>query len=122
MSMPHTFDPDETVEINLRLQSTSRIRGTVFLPDGVTPVGENVVLNYKSEEFKVFCTENKFGDETCINIPQGIQSVNTAISASVSDMSQIAGEVAANVNTAVSTLQFQDVASQLLGHTRPRRW
>ncbi|HEX4915743.1 MAG TPA: hypothetical protein VFV51_17415, partial [Vicinamibacterales bacterium] len=74
-------EPDESVEINLRLQSTSRIRGTVFLPDGVTPVGENVVLQYKSEEFKVFCTENKFGEETCISIPQGIQSVNAVTDA-----------------------------------------
>jgi methyl-accepting chemotaxis protein len=50
----------------------------------------------------------------------GIQTVNASIAAGVKDMSQIAGEVAVNVNRAVSTLQFQDVASQLVGHTRKR--
>jgi methyl-accepting chemotaxis protein len=50
----------------------------------------------------------------------GIQTVNASIAAGVKDMSQIAGEVSVNVNRAVSTLQFQDVASQLVGHTRKR--
>jgi methyl-accepting chemotaxis protein len=50
----------------------------------------------------------------------GIQTVNASIAAGVKDMSQIAGEVAVNVGKAVSTLQFQDVASQLVGHTRKR--
>ena len=68
--------PNETVEVNLRLKPTSQIKGIVYQPDGVTPVGANVVINYKSEEFKVFCSENKFGEETCVTIPQGIQSVN----------------------------------------------
>ncbi len=50
----------------------------------------------------------------------GIQTVNAAMASSAQDMSQIAGEVTVNVNTAVSTLQFQDMASQLLGHTKKR--
>lgn len=50
----------------------------------------------------------------------GIQSINAAMSASARDMSSIAAEVAGNANLAVSTLQFQDMAAQLLGHTRQR--
>ena len=51
---------------------------------------------------------------------RGIQEVNAAIAGSIKDMSQIAGEVDENVRVAVNTLQFQDVASQLLGHTKKR--
>jgi methyl-accepting chemotaxis protein len=51
---------------------------------------------------------------------RGIQDVNAAIAGSIKDMSQIATEVDENVRVAVGTLQFQDVASQLVGHTRKR--
>ena len=68
--------PDETVDLNLRLQATSEIAGVVYKPDGVSPVGENVVITYKSEAFKVICSEDQFGEETCVPVPQGIQSMN----------------------------------------------
>ena len=68
-----TMAAGATATLNLRLQPTSQITGTVFQPDGVTPVGENVIVKYKSEAFKVFCSENEFGDTECQTIPQGIQ-------------------------------------------------
>ena len=67
---------NETVELNLRLKPTSQVGGIVYQPDGVTPAGANVVVNFKSEAFKVICATDGFGLETCTNIPQGIQSVN----------------------------------------------
>lgn len=58
-----------TVDVALRLQPTSRIQGTLFMPDGVTPVGRDFVVTYKSEEFRLICD----GSGECASIPQGIQ-------------------------------------------------
>ncbi|MEQ1871699.1 MAG: Ig-like domain-containing protein, partial [Vicinamibacterales bacterium] len=63
----------QTVEVNLRLQPTGKITGTVFEPDGVTPVGAGVLVKFRSEEFKTICSENAVGDVKCVRIPQGIQ-------------------------------------------------
>ena len=63
-----------TVQADIRLQPTSRITGQVFLPDGVTPAGSNIVVSYRSDEFATFCTENQATGETeCVAIPQGVQ-------------------------------------------------
>ena len=97
-------------------QFSQQIRGEMESVHRAIQDAESIIDNMAEREVK-FALEAKTQAETTL---RGIQSVNTAISASVSDMSLIAGEVAANVNTAVSTLQFQDVTSQLLGHTRKR--
>ena len=63
-----------TVQMDIRLQPTSRITGQVFQPDGVTPAGADVVVSYKSDEFATFCSENQGTGETeCVSIPQGVQ-------------------------------------------------
>jgi hypothetical protein len=63
-----------TVPMDIRLQPTSTVSGQVFLPDGVTPAAADIVVKYKSDEFKSFCSENEATGETeCITIPQGIQ-------------------------------------------------
>jgi hypothetical protein len=72
---------NQSVELNLRLQATSQISGIVYKPDGVSPVGENVVINYKSEAFKVICSDNAIGEQECVTIPQGIQSLNAVTDA-----------------------------------------
>ena len=69
------------MDVELRLQATSKIQGTVFQPDGVTPVGPNVQVHYKSSAFKQVCATSGnliVGDitieaGTCRDIPQGIQ-------------------------------------------------
>ena len=58
-----------TVDVTLRLQSTSQIAGVVYQPDGVTPVGADVIVSYKSDAVKVICSRRM----TCTTIPQGIQ-------------------------------------------------
>jgi len=66
--------PNASVEVNLLLQPTSQIRGVVLQPNGVQPVGQNVIVRYKSDAFKVICTTSSTtGEETCDSIPQGIQ-------------------------------------------------
>jgi hypothetical protein len=57
--------PGETVNVDLRLQPTSRITGTVYEPDGVTPVtGRQVSLKFKSNAVVVFCTDDAATGET----------------------------------------------------------
>lgn len=69
-----------TVQMDVRLQPTSTIGGRVFLPDGVTPAGANLIVKYHSDAFKTVCTET--GDETeCTTIPQGIQEETTVTDA-----------------------------------------
>ena len=70
-----------TVRVDLRLQATSQIAGTVLQADGVTPVGANVLVRYTSKAFKVVCAQSssvRVGGLTidpgsCQDVPQGIQ-------------------------------------------------
>ena len=69
-----------TVQMDIRLQPTSTIGGRVFLPDGVTPAGANVIVKYNSDSFKTVCTGT--GDDAdCTTIPQGIQEETTVTDA-----------------------------------------
>jgi hypothetical protein len=73
--------PGASVRVDLRLQATSRIQGTVLQPDGVTPVAANVIVRYTSKAFKVVCARSgdvRVGSITieagsCQDVPQGIQ-------------------------------------------------
>ncbi len=49
-----------------------------------------------------------------------VQKVNEAMSAGVTQLGSIALEVEGNVHNAVTALQFQDMTTQLVGHTRMR--
>ncbi|MGE5243771.1 MAG: carboxypeptidase regulatory-like domain-containing protein [Betaproteobacteria bacterium] len=69
--------PGAAVQMNLRLQGTSRISGTVFQPDGVTPAGANVVIGYHSDAFKTICDDAG----ACTTIPQGVQEENVVTDA-----------------------------------------
>jgi protocatechuate 3,4-dioxygenase beta subunit len=64
--------PGQTVNVELRLQATSQIRGAVTNPDG-TPAPAEVIVRYKSEAYKVICTTGESGEDQCVSIPQGIQ-------------------------------------------------
>lgn len=54
------------VDVALQLVPTSQITGTVYQPDGVTPVGPDVAVTFKG--YKIICTANG-----CFERPQGIQ-------------------------------------------------
>jgi hypothetical protein len=68
--------PTTTLQMTLKLQATSQIAGTVYQPDGVTPVGEGVLIKYKSDGVQVFCSETSNGESSCVSIPKGIQELN----------------------------------------------
>ncbi|MGC4081086.1 MAG: Ig-like domain-containing protein [Vicinamibacterales bacterium] len=75
--------PNQTVTVDLRLQPTSRITGTVFEPDGFTPVtNRQIALKFKSDAVVVFCHDDALtGDTTCTTVPQGIQEAFAATDA-----------------------------------------
>lgn len=50
----------------------------------------------------------------------GIKKINDRMGSTVNNLSGIAGEVEGNVRIAVTSLQFQDLASQLLNHISTR--
>jgi hypothetical protein len=72
--------PTTTLDVTLKLQPTSQVTGRVLNPDG-TPVGEGLVVKYKSDEFKTFCSESSIGETTCTTIPQGIQEATAVTDA-----------------------------------------
>ena len=66
--------PGQSVTIDLRLQPTSRITGTVYDSDGFTPVtNRQISLKFKSDSVVVICTEDVLFGTECQSIPQGIQ-------------------------------------------------
>jgi 5-hydroxyisourate hydrolase-like protein (transthyretin family) len=68
--------PPTTLPVTIRLEATSSIGGTVYQPDGVTPVGEGVLIKYKSDGVQTFCSETSLGETECVSIPKGIQELN----------------------------------------------
>jgi hypothetical protein len=68
--------PNATVQLDIRLKATSSLAGVVLQPDGATPVGANLIVKFKSDEMRVICSEDAFGEEECKAIPQGIQEEN----------------------------------------------
>ncbi len=116
--------PGATVQLDLRLQDTSRIEGTVFQPDGVTPVGANVVVRYRSAEFRTVCAtagDIVIGPITirageCDDVPQGIQDETVVTDASGHFLVPL-------VNAGAFTLTATDPDSgrtaQITGSVRP---
>ncbi len=46
----------------------------MFLPDGVTPAGANVIVTLQVRRVRSFCAEDaSCGETVCTTIPQGIQ-------------------------------------------------
>lgn len=69
---PITFSgilPHDGAEVfaTLALQPTSQIRGTVYQPDGATPVGEGVKVTFRG--YKIVC----YPTVGCFELPHGIQ-------------------------------------------------
>ncbi|MEQ1728941.1 MAG: Ig-like domain-containing protein, partial [Vicinamibacterales bacterium] len=75
--------PNQTVTLDLRLQPTSRVTGTVFESDGFTPVtGRQIALTFKSDSVVVFCHDDgQTGLTECTSIPQGVQQAFAATDA-----------------------------------------
>ena len=70
------LEAGKEVVVDLSLQPTSQLTGTVTLPDG-TPVGDGAVVHFKSDSFKTVCTENAYGETVCEHFPQGVQDAES---------------------------------------------
>ncbi|MCU1383321.1 MAG: LamG domain protein jellyroll fold domain protein [Acidobacteria bacterium] len=68
--------PTATVQMNIRLEPTSQLHGTIFQKNGVTPVAAGVPIHYHSTGVQVFCSELSSGESSCISIPKGIQDAD----------------------------------------------
>ncbi|MCU1382351.1 MAG: LamG domain protein jellyroll fold domain protein [Acidobacteria bacterium] len=96
------------VTLDIRLRATSRLTGTVYLPDGATPAGQNLIVTFRSDEVRVVCSEGSSGEPQCTSIPQGIQQENV-----VTDEH---GEfVVPVVNAGVYTVSVEDPVSGQIG-------
>jgi hypothetical protein len=99
-----------TVNLRLALQPKSAIRGTLFEPDGVTPVqGRQVPIRFKSRAVKVFCSESSLGESQCVSIPQGIQELTVV----TNEQGVFSFPL---VNPGPFTLSAEDVATGRTGH------
>ncbi|MGE3957098.1 MAG: Ig-like domain-containing protein [Vicinamibacterales bacterium] len=98
--------PGQTVSIDLRLQPTSRITGTVYEPDGFTPVtNRQIALTFKSDAVVVFCHDDAAtGLTECTSVPQGVQEAFAATDANGQFLFPI-------VNAGPFTITATDVAT-----------
>ena len=64
-----------------------------------------------------FASNSKAGFDAAMS---SIEKVNGATAQAVVELTQIVNEVEQHVGTAVTSLQFQDISTQLIGHTRTR--
>ncbi len=60
-----------SLDVELKLQPTSTVSGTVFQPDGLTPVGRDVVLSFRGYKF-VYIPQTS----AWVERPEGIQELN----------------------------------------------
>lgn len=64
-----------------------------------------------------FAMKSKSGFDVAMS---SIQKVNATTAHAVNELTQIVDEVEQQVGVAVTSMQFQDISTQLLGHTRTR--
>lgn len=99
--------PNAVVTVDIRLKPTSRLSGTVYQPDGATPVGANLIVTFKSDEVRVVCSESG-GESQCVAIPQGIQEENVVTDEHGEFLVPV-------VNAGVYTLRVEDPATGQIG-------
>ena len=104
-----------SVTLDLRLQATSQVAGTVYQPDGVTPAA-NVNVTYRSDEFRLVCSQSPTDGESCVPLPQGVQAEYAVTDATGRFLVPL-------VNAGAFTLSFQDPVTgkvaQQRGFVRP---
>jgi methyl-accepting chemotaxis protein len=87
----------------------------VFMADSIQGVG-TLIHVMASQDMVMALKEKQRVEQTM----QGIGAFNEAVARSVAEMSRISAEVGGSVDQAVSSLQFQDIVSQLLAHVDRR--
>jgi methyl-accepting chemotaxis protein len=108
---------DEVRELSGRTSEFSRkIRTHMSLVDDSVRETELAIGEMASQDMN-FALQSKQHVEEMM---REVQEVNNAMAGGVRELAAITTEIGASVNTAVTTLQFQDMVTQLLGHVKRR--
>jgi len=108
---------DEVRDLSGRTnQFSSQIRKTIALVQESVQAAEKSINTMASHDMTFALQSKRQVDEMLTDV----QKVNATMSAAAQELAVITRGVEANVNTAVTTLQFQDMVTQLLGHVRRR--
>jgi methyl-accepting chemotaxis protein len=95
---------------------SQEIRGAVERMHTAIGATENSINEMASQDMNTALASKRRVDQTM----ERVSHVNAATEQGIAELGRIAREVEANVATAVSALQFQDLASQLLRHAERR--
>ena len=97
-------------------QFSQKIRGNVGVVSDTVRETECSIRAMASQDMNFALEAKQQVDRTM----QDVQSVNAGLAEAVKEISGIAACVEADVNQAVTSLQFQDMVTQLLEHVRKR--
>ncbi len=108
---------DEVRDLSGRTnQFSQQIRKTITEVQESVHATERAIDQMASQDMTFALQSKQHVDEMMADV----QQVNTAMGAAAQELAVITRGVESNVNTAVTTLQFQDMVTQLLGHVRRR--
>lgn len=108
---------DEVRDLSGRTsQFSQQIRGAIAKVQDAVGITEKAIDRLASQDMTFALTSKQHVDE----MMRDVQAVNRTMSDSAAQLSTVTREVEANVNTAVTTLQFQDMVRQLLAHVIQR--
>jgi methyl-accepting chemotaxis protein len=108
---------DEVRKLSARsAHFSSQIRGNISLVHGAIAETENYISNMASLDMN-FALESKARLDNSLQL---VQELNAKMSDAIVKQNIISGKVDQVVGAAVTSLQFQDIVGQLLGHSRLR--
>ena len=97
-------------------QFSQKIRDNVAVVSETVRATETAINAMASQDMNFALEAKQQVDDTMLNV----QTVNQGLARAVEEISQIAARVEGEVNVAVTSLQFQDMVSQLLEHVKKR--
>jgi methyl-accepting chemotaxis protein len=108
---------DEVRRLSDRAKEFSqKIRGNVVVVSDSVHATELAINNLASQDMNFALEAKKKVDEAMLSV----QEVNTGMGQAMTEISAIAVRVEHDVNQAVTSLQFQDMVTQLLEHVKRR--
>ncbi len=108
---------DEVRDLSGRTsQFSQQIRKTITNVQASVQGAEKAINQMASQDMTFALRSKQHVDEMMADV----QQVNTVMGAAAQELAAITRGVESNVNIAVTTLQFQDMVTQLLGHVRRR--
>jgi methyl-accepting chemotaxis protein len=108
---------DEVRELSGRTNAfSSKIRAHMSDVDDSMRATERAIDEVASQDMNFAQRSREHVEEML----REVQRVNSSMAGAAQELAAITTEIGASVNTAVTTLQFQDMVTQLLGHVRRR--